>query len=85
MWKDSRKQLWRLRESIKGMLSREQTKESGLQALNRWKLCNAIAISPGEGLYALTAYEKVKRVTAPPVYDEHVLLASTEPKPIMSV
>ena len=33
MRKDSRKQLWRLRESIKGMLSREKTKE-GLQALN---------------------------------------------------
>lgn len=85
MWKDSRKQLWRLRESIKGMLSREKTKE-GLQALNRWKLCNAISISPGKGLYALTAYEKVKRITAPPFDDdEHVLLASTEPKPIMSV
>ena len=84
MRKDSRKQLWRLRESIKGMLSREKTKE-GLQALNWWKLCNAIAISPGKGLYALTAYEKVKRIIAPPFDDEHVLLASTEPKPIMSV
>ena len=31
----SESKIWRLRESIKGMLSREQTKESGLQALNR--------------------------------------------------
>jgi uncharacterized protein DUF6659 len=68
-----------LREGIKSLLSPEQTKESVLQAWNRWELRNAIETRTGKGLYAMAAYEKVKRITIP-VDNEHLLLLSTEPE-----
>jgi Family of unknown function (DUF6659) len=66
-----------LREGIKSLLSSDQTKESVLQAWNRWKLRDAIESSVGKGKFAMAEYEKVKRFTIP-VDSSHLLLVSAE-------
>jgi len=66
-----------LREGLKSLLSPEQTKESVLQAWNRWKLRDAIESSVGKGKFAMAEYEKVKRFTIP-VDNSHLLLVSAE-------
>jgi hypothetical protein len=66
-----------LRNGIKSLLSPEQTKESVLQAWNRWKLRDAIESSVGKGKFAMAEYEKVKRFTIP-VDNSHLLLVSAE-------
>jgi hypothetical protein len=66
-----------LREGTKSLLSSEQTKESVLQAWNRWNLRNAMESKIGKGRFAMAEYEKVKRYTIP-VDNEHLLLVSTE-------
>ena len=66
-----------LREGITSLLSSDQTKESVLQAWNRWNLRNAMESSIGKGRFSMTEYEKVKRFTVP-IDNEHLLLVSTE-------
>lgn len=66
-----------LREGIRSLLSSDQTKESVLQAWNRWKLRKALESRIGKGRFSMTEYEKVRRFTVP-VDNEHLLLVSTE-------
>lgn len=66
-----------VRGGIKSLLSPEQTKESVLQAWNRWKLRDAMESKIGKGKFAMAEYERVKRFTIP-VDNEHLLLVSTE-------
>ena len=65
------------REGTKSLLSPEQTKESVLQAWNRWKLRDTMESRIGKGKFAMAEYEKVRRFTIP-VDNEHLLLVSTE-------
>lgn len=66
-----------IREGTNSLLSPEQTKESALQAWNRWKLRDTMESSIGKGKFAMAEYEKVRRFTIP-VDNEHLLLVSTE-------
>jgi hypothetical protein len=65
------------REGITNLLSPEETKKSNLQALARWALRNSLASKVGKGKYAMSEYEKIKRVTFP-LEEYHLLLVTTE-------
>src|SRR5919202_5316391 len=65
------------REGIINLLSAEETKRSNLQALARWGLRNALAPKIGKGIYSMTEYEKIKRITVP-LQNNHLLLVTTE-------
>ena len=65
------------KEGIKNILTNEETRKSNLQALEGWGLRNSLSPKTGKGKYAMTGYEKIKRITIP-LDDEHLLLITTE-------
>ena len=65
------------REGVKNLLTPEETKKSNLQVLARWGLCNSLAPKVGKGKYAMTEYEKIKRITIP-LDADHLILVTTE-------
>ena len=65
------------REGITNLLSPDETKRSNLQALARWALRNSLASKVGKGKYAMSEYEKIKRITFP-LEENHLLLVTTE-------
>jgi hypothetical protein len=65
------------REGITNLLSPEETKRSNLQALARWGLRNSLSSKVGKGKYAMSEYEKIKRITFP-LEENHLLLVTTE-------
>jgi hypothetical protein len=67
------------REGISNLLSADETKRSNLQALARWGLRNALAPKIGKGIYSMTEYEKLKRITIP-LENNSLLLITTETK-----
>jgi hypothetical protein len=65
------------REGIKNLLTPEETKISNIQAMAEWALRNSLATKVGRGKYAMTEYEKIKRITF--LLDlDHLLLVTTE-------
>lgn len=65
------------REGIKNLLTPEETKLSNIQAMAEWALRNSLATKVGRGKYAMTEYEKIKRITF--LLDlDHLLLVTTE-------
>jgi hypothetical protein len=65
------------REGIKNLLTPEETKISNIQAMAEWALRNSLATKVGIGKYAMTEYEKIKRITF--LLDlDHLLLVTTE-------
>jgi len=65
-------------EGIEKFLTTEETKESLENAANSWLHARkTIAKKVGKGLYTLTAYEKLKRVTVP-LEDGFLLLATMD-------
>ena len=63
-------------KGIEKFLTKEETKESLENAANSWLHARkTIAKKVGKGLYTLTAYEKLKRVTVP--LDDGFLLLAT--------
>ena len=65
------------REGIKNLLTPEETKLSNVQAMAEWALRNSLATKVGRGKYAMTEYEKIKRITF--LLDlDHLLLVTTE-------
>ena len=65
------------REGITNLLSPEETKRSNLQALARWALRSSLHLKVGKGKYAMSEYEKIKRITFP-LEENHLLLVTTE-------
>jgi len=65
------------REGITNLLSPDETKRSNLQALARWGLRNSLSSKVGKGKYAMSEYEKIKRITFP-LEQSHLLLVTTE-------
>ena len=53
------------REGITNLLSPDETKRSNIQAVARWALRNSLSSKVGKGKYAMTEYEKIKRITIP--------------------
>ncbi len=65
------------REGITNLLSPDETKRSNIQAIARWALRNSLSSKVGKGKYAMTEYEKIKRITIP-LEETHLLLVTTE-------
>jgi hypothetical protein len=65
------------REGVENIPSNDETKRSNLQALARWGLRNSLSSKIGRGKYAMTEYEKIKRISIP-LDDDHLLLITTE-------
>ena len=53
------------REDIKNIVPYEDTKQTILRAIEDWKENSKITDNVGSGLYSITSYEKIKRITIP--------------------
>ena len=67
----------RVKDGVKGMLDRYETRLSLFQAASRWKERKDWTPKIGRPIYALAMYEKVKRITIE-VDDDFLILISTE-------
>ncbi|HYA82762.1 MAG TPA: hypothetical protein VEH06_04845 [Candidatus Bathyarchaeia archaeon] len=65
------------REGLKNLLTPGETKMSNIQEMAGWALRNSLATKVGRGKYAMTEYEKIKRITFP-IDPDHLLLVTTE-------
>lgn len=65
------------REGVTNLLSPDETKRSNLQAMARWALRSSLSSKIGRGKYAMSEYQKIKRITFP-VEQNHLLLVTTE-------
>lgn len=53
------------REGIKNIVPYEETKKTILRAINAWEENFRINEFVGSGLYSISSYEKIKRITVP--------------------
>ena len=53
------------REGVKNIVPHEETKQTILRAIDSWKENFKITDNVGTGLYSITSYEKIKRITIP--------------------
>jgi len=53
------------REGVKNIVPYEDTKQTILRAIDSWKENLKITDNIGSGLYSITSYEKIKRITIP--------------------
>ena len=68
--------LWHTkREGVKNIVSYDDTKQTILRAINAWKENFKITDNVGTGLYSITSYEKIKRISIP-LDDENMLFIS---------
>jgi hypothetical protein len=65
------------REGITNLLSPDETRRSNLQAMARWALRSSLSSKIGKGKYAMSEYQKIKRITFP-LEQNHLLLVTTE-------
>jgi hypothetical protein len=69
------------RDNVTNIISLEDTKESIKRSVESWKARKELSKSgTGRGMYAITAYEKIKRITVP-LDDDHILFISTDNTP----
>jgi hypothetical protein len=69
------------RDNVSNIMPLEETKSSIKRAAESWKARRRrSANGAGRGMYTITAYEKIKRITIP-LDDEHVLFISTNNEP----
>lgn len=66
-----------MREGLTSLLSPQESQKSNLQAVGRWGLRKSLISKTGRGIYAMTEYEKLKRITIP-IDDDHLLVVTTE-------
>ncbi len=73
--------LWQSkRNTIKNILPLADTKKTVKRAITSWNSRNQITEKVGRGMYAIAAYEKIKRVTIP-LDKKHMLFLSLDNKP----
>jgi hypothetical protein len=53
------------RKGVKNIVSFKDTKQTLLRAINAWKENFRIQNLVGSGLYSISSYEKIKRITVP--------------------
>ena len=53
------------REGIKNIVPLEETKKTILRVIDAWKDNSRIKGNVGDGLYSISSYEKIKRITVP--------------------
>ena len=69
------------RDDVTKIISLEDTKESIKRAAESWKARDKLSENgTGRGMYTITAYEKIKRITIP-LDDDHILFISTNNEP----
>ena len=69
------------RDNVTNIVSLEDTKESIKRAAESWKAREELSKSgTGRGMYTITAFEKIKRITIP-LEDDHILFISTDNTP----
>lgn len=66
-----------MREGLTSLLSPQESQKSNLQAVGRWGLRKSLTSKTGRGIYAMTQYEKLTRITIP-LDDDHLLVVTTE-------
>ena len=67
----------RMREGLKNLLTEEETRNSLVDTLSRWKTRMGLEKKLGKALYAMAEYEKVKRITIP-LNEQGLILVSME-------
>lgn len=75
---DRRFRLLRMREGLQSLLTGEETQNSIVDTVSRWRTRQGLAKKLGDPLYALAEYKKVKRMTIP-INEDGLILVSTEP------
>ena len=69
------------RNNVSNIIPVEETKASIKRAAEAWKSRRELASNGvGRGMYTITAYEKIKRITIP-LDDDHILFISTDNEP----
>ena len=69
------------RDNVTNIVPIEDTKESIKRAAESWKARGELSEKgTGRGMYTITAYEKIKRITIP-LDDDHILFISTNNEP----
>ena len=53
------------REGVKNIVPYEETKQTIVRAIDAWEENFKITNNVGTGLYSITSYEKIKRITIP--------------------
>lgn len=66
-----------MREGLNSLLSPQESQKSNLLAVGRWGLRKSLVNKTGKGVYAMTEYEKLKRITIP-INEDHLLVVTTE-------
>ena len=68
------------RDGVKNIVSYEETKQTILRAIDAWEENFKITDNIGTGLYSITSYEKIKRITIP-LDDGNTLFISINNEP----
>ncbi len=69
------------RDDVTNIIPIEDTKKSIKRAAESWKAREDLSKNgTGRGMYTITAYEKIKRITIP-LDDDHILFISTNNEP----
>ncbi len=69
------------RDDVANIIPIEKTKASIIRAVESWKARDELSENgTGRGMYTITAYEKIKRITIP-LDDDHILFISTDNTP----
>lgn len=69
------------RDNVTNIIPIEETKESIRRAAESWRERKVLSEQgTGRGMYTITAYEKIKRITIP-LDDDHILFISTDNSP----
>jgi len=69
------------RDSVTNIIPLEETKGSIVRAADAWNAREELSENgTGRGMYTITAYEKIKRITIP-LDDDHILFISTNNEP----
>ena len=63
------------REGVKNIVPYEETKQTLLRTIPAWEANLKLANGVGSGLYSITSYEKIKRISIP-LDDEKLLFIS---------
>ena len=69
------------REGIKNIVPYEETKQTISRAINAWKENFRVNEYVGSGLYSISSYEKIKRITVP-LGDENTLFVTLNNDPL---
>ena len=69
------------RNGIKNIVPFEETKQTILRAINAWKENFRIKNQAGEGLYSISSYEKIKRISVP-LDDGNILFVTMNNDPL---